>query len=157
LPGFTPPPAPAVVLEGDYSTWTEIAGSPLTFTDIVQLTHAQIDESGNLGLITDNNSYKVALFTIDPPAVISETADSNIPGTAGMSAWGSILNKYIVYHDTVNVTSVYVYKLGVLIQTITLTFNMHTTGGGGIWVSPSGKYIFAMDRALKQLHIYEGS
>jgi len=86
LPGFTPPPAPAVVLEGDYSTWTEIAGSPLTFTDIVQLTHAQIDESGNLGLITDNNSYKVALFTIDPPAVISETADSNILGTEVMSA-----------------------------------------------------------------------
>ena len=149
--------APVTVLEGDYSTWTEISGSPLTFTSIKQLTQAQIDESGNLGLITDNLDYKVALFTIAPPAVISETSDNNIPGTAGMSAWGSILNKYIVYHDTVNVTSVYVYKNGVLVQTITLTFNMNTSGGGGIWVSPSGKYIFAMDRDLKQLHIYKGS
>jgi len=143
-----------VVLEGDYSTWTEIAGSPLTFTTVAELTLVIVNEAGNFGVIHDNLNSKVALFVIDPPSITSEASNVNAPSSGGISVQGSILGKYIAYFDDTNLTSVKIYKNGVLIQTLNLSYSLAV---GGLWVSQSGKYLFIMNQSLKQLHIYKGS
>jgi len=142
-----------VQLEGDYSTWTEIAGSPITFAHVGQISHAVISEDGKFGVILDDYNYYSALFKIEPPAVISETSNTAIGYSAATSACGSVLGKYTAVFYTSDATNLYIYKNGVLTQTITLDFSLSS---GGLWISQSGKYLFAMDSSAKQLHIYKG-
>lgn len=141
-------------LEGDYTTWTEIVGSPITFTYVRYMSRAAISET--FGAIHDNWNFWSALINIDPPSVISEIAD-NMGDLAPVSTCISLLGKYlaILYTSEFPATPyLYIYKNGVLKQTITLGYTIPT---GGIWISPSGKYILAMDWSAKQLHIYKGA
>ena len=119
-----------VVLEGDYSTWTEIAGSPITFAHVGQISYAVISEDGKFGVILDQYSYYSALFKIEPPAVISETSNTAIGQTAPVSACGSVLGKYTAVFYTSDATHLYIYKNGVLTQTITLDFHFQVAGCG---------------------------
>jgi len=153
IPGIAYSYAPKVTLEGDYSTWSEISGSPLD-VDIRQISAAFISESGNFGVIHDNYVYKKLLLQIKPPEVIGSVDDTNIPETSASSCCRSITGKYIVSYDTATPTEFKIYKDGVLKQTISLDFSLDK---GGVWISPSGKYIFAMDFSSYSLHIYEGS
>ena len=142
-----------VTLEGNYSTWTEIAGSPLTFSSTAQIAQAFIDETGNFGAIIDKANDYMALITIDPPSVISETLDHAILSTDMVPMYGSLLGKYIVHYlSSDSPSKLYIYKSGVLTETLSLAY---TTDG--VWISPRGKYVFALDFSTKQLHVYKGS
>ena len=142
----------AEVLEGDYSDWTEVSGSPLTFQLVQKMQDAWINDDKKKAVFAANIYY--ALVTLEPPSLDEE-------GTFAEPCWlanpenynsisGSILGKYFIYIVSPP-SAVKVYKDGTLVKTIAVTAD------GGAFISPKGQYILVVGIAPKKLHIYKGS
>jgi hypothetical protein len=141
------------LVEGEYTEWTEIDNSPLTYSGASHLGNVCIDDKADyatLYLFLSGGVTALSSITLNPPSII-ETVNALPISIIETHVAGSVLNKYIVSVDANG--DLKIYKAGILKQTI----SGFTESGllAGIAVSPRGKYIFLMYDGL--LHIYKGS
>ena len=146
--------AAPLILEGDYSEWTEVEDSPLDMPDLIRVQDGYVNESEKKAFLIHGGLSYYAIVTLEPPAIDEEELVATNrwgTGTANYNpSHASILGKYFVNVKD-DETGVNIYKDGVLTQTITLTAD------GGVIIGPSGLYLLVLDATNEQLHIYKGA
>lgn len=148
-------------IEGDYSTWTLLK----TFTALAGLAWIRVLSSFNgtetIALVIDNDYY-FWIFDVAAGTATKGATRLKAQGDA-QDADRSAFGKYYVAINYATDQNVYVYKDGVLVQTIDIP-DVHYDSFEGVVVSRSGKYILLSwydtsetgDNRYKAL-LYEGS
>ena len=146
MPGYIPP-APKVVLEGDYSTWT-LKWNTLVYDITASVNYAIVNVDGDLVCFV---SYKTSLIKLSTGELLAELSTLSY-GDLCEYVGGSILGKYLVV--TTAADTIKIYKDGVLKQTIT---PVSGDAIGGVGISSNGKYVVVGLKTADKVYCYEGN
>jgi len=143
LPGFTPPPAPAVVLEGDYSDWTE------------KWATSMVNRAYPYTAIFNEEADRIVLYAYECYAILKLSDGEKIEEVAwtkdSRNVERSVLERYLAFIKSA--TEIVVFKDGSLKQTITKAGADWT----GLTMSANGKYILSFNFNDSKLYLFEGS
>ena len=149
MPGFTPPPAPAVVLEGDYSDWiiydsfddTNVVASRYDNYGVVNKDETVILLIG-VGNLTAK-LYTIATKTLGPAMSDYDFPPIQYPGSVEGTTL-SIQGTYVcgLVTGTLHGNGIAVWKDGVIIKTFSAAdLGLTANAVYSVSISKSGKYI----------------
>lgn len=148
-----------LVLEGDYSTYTQKSYSPISDVNISNRFFAYFDDDEEIVYIADcyGNSLKSlnlstgALTTLLSLARLSDAHADLDPS----NKYVSVLHKYLVVFDMdTSPVTLKVYKNGSLV----FSFQLPTSSSGyTVSISPSGRWIIIIDDTNSIYYVLEGS